>query len=166
MGMIRSVLRSTQLKTPPPLGTTNSVATCARRISKRNVLMRFILALTVVIMLLGTLMAAPTESKVRRNYELYSWRDANRNWNFALLPHTNRNHSAEEVFGKKDVIHGVGHLKEKLAKLPRGTTVFWPRGIEGIPSDQFQYPPHAIVDELQIHARAHHIRLDIEGPMK
>lgn len=69
-----------------------------------------------------------------KGYELYSWESKEGEWCFCLVTGTNRLKTEKEIrtFEKviqggwvKITIKGVPAIKELLAKLPKGNSVFW-----------------------------------------
>lgn len=60
-----------------------------------------------------------------KGMELYSWKPTDGDWHFSLLPGTNRQKSVSEVTKPEYTIVGVDHLKQKLAVLVKGESVFW-----------------------------------------
>ena len=61
-----------------------------------------------------------------KGVELYSWKDcASCEWQFALLPGTNRLKTLTEIKEPTRVIRGVSELKQHLSRLPEGEQVGW-----------------------------------------
>ncbi|HEY9075237.1 MAG TPA: hypothetical protein VIO61_01750 [Anaerolineaceae bacterium] len=60
-----------------------------------------------------------------KGIELYSWKPEGKDWQFSLLPGTNRLKSTEEVTASQATISGVTALKKHLASLAVGEQVFW-----------------------------------------
>lgn len=60
-----------------------------------------------------------------KGIELYSWKPEGKDWQFSLLPGTNRLKTTEEVTAPKETISGVTALKQRLAALAVGEQVFW-----------------------------------------
>jgi tRNA(adenine34) deaminase len=61
-----------------------------------------------------------------KGIELYSWRTCSScEWQFSLLPGTNRSKTAEEVRRPSTAISGVARLEQRLALLAEGEQVFW-----------------------------------------
>jgi hypothetical protein len=98
------------------------------------------------------------EAKPRfKGVELYSWRDKEGNWVFALLNGTNRLKTRDEVKAPKISIKGVKELKTALARLAEDEHVFWTHLIEG-----FEFPPEAMQKEIAEAAKGAKIELLIE----
>ncbi len=61
-----------------------------------------------------------------KGVELYSWKDcASCEWQFALLPGTNRLKTLTEIKEPTRIIRGVTKLRQHLSRLPEGEQVFW-----------------------------------------
>jgi hypothetical protein len=78
-----------------------------------------------------------------KGVELYSWKDKDGDWVFALLDGTNRNKSEKEIKGTKDLIKGLKDLNKALSRLAEGEQVSWSHRIAG-----FEFPPKATRDEI------------------
>jgi hypothetical protein len=59
-----------------------------------------------------------------KGWELYSWPNGH-DWNYGLLPGTNRLKSYNEVVNSPWRVTGIQLLKEMLLILPEGESVFW-----------------------------------------
>lgn len=59
-----------------------------------------------------------------KGWELYSWPNGN-DWNYSILPGTNRLKSYEEVTTNKIIVPGKDSLKMLLGKLPENEQIFW-----------------------------------------
>lgn len=59
-----------------------------------------------------------------KGWELYSWPNGN-DWNYSVLPGTNRLKSYNEVIENKIVVLGIDSLKMLLDKLPAKEEIFW-----------------------------------------
>lgn len=59
-----------------------------------------------------------------KGWELYSWPNGN-DWNYGLLPGTNRLKSYDEVVNSPFRVTGIEMLKAMLLKLPDEETVIW-----------------------------------------
>jgi len=91
-----------------------------------------------------------------KGMELYSWRGPDGEWLFGLTPGTNRRKSVEEIQGAT-TIQGIEELKQALAQLAEGEQVFWSHvGLEG-----FEYPPAAVLREVQSFAREHEVEVEV-----
>jgi len=61
-----------------------------------------------------------------KGVELYSWKDcASCEWQFALLPGTNRLKTLTEIKEPTRAISGVTKLRQHLSRLAEGEQVFW-----------------------------------------
>ncbi len=61
-----------------------------------------------------------------KGIELYSWKmPSSGQWSFTLLPGTNRNKRCEEISDPRQAIHAIAVLKERIAHLAPGESVFW-----------------------------------------
>lgn len=105
---------------------------------------------------------AEREAKARfKGVELYSWKDKEDNWVFALLDGTNRLKSAEEVKGTENQIKGAAELKKAFARLAVGERVSWTHPIEG-----FAFPPKATRKEIEKAAKEAKIDLQTSAGKK
>jgi len=59
-----------------------------------------------------------------KGWELYSWPNGD-DWNYSILPGTNRTKSYVEVTGNRIVVLGRDSLKMLLDKIPEGESIFW-----------------------------------------
>jgi len=59
-----------------------------------------------------------------KGWELYSWPNGN-DWNYALLPGTNRLKSYDEVVNSPFRVTGITLLEKMLLKLPAEESVIW-----------------------------------------
>jgi hypothetical protein len=59
-----------------------------------------------------------------KGWELYSWPNGN-DWNYSILPGTNRIKSYTEVTTNRIVVMGKDSLKMLLNKMPEGEHIFW-----------------------------------------
>jgi hypothetical protein len=59
-----------------------------------------------------------------KGWELYSWPNGN-DWNYALLPGTNRLKSYGEVVNSPYRVTGIEMLERMLLKLPEGESIIW-----------------------------------------
>jgi hypothetical protein len=100
------------------------------------------------------------EEKPRfKGVELYSWKDKEGNWVFALLNGTNRLKTAEEVKGADNQFKGTVGLKRALAGLAVGEQVSWAHPIKG-----FEFPPEATRKEIEKAAKEAQIELRTPAP--
>ena len=86
-----------------------------------------------------------------KGVELYSWVDpATKNWNFALLPGTNRNKTVPEILGTRDTAHSATELKERISRFAPSESVFWLVPEAG----GFSLPPKEVIDGIIVHAES------------
>ncbi len=88
----------------------------------------------VLVVAIGCLLALPAvslakekrEAKPRfKGVELYSWKDKDGNWKFALLDGTNAQKTEQDVKSDPDVLAGADALTKSLRLLAEGEEVFW-----------------------------------------
>ncbi len=108
-----------------------------------------------------------TAAKEPPTYELYSWQDDKGAWDFSLLYTTSRQKTAEEVFNDKAIMSGVGKLRQRMSKLPKGSTIVWFdkltfSGIKIKGTEKLKYPPKEIIDQVKSYAQKH--TLKVLGP--
>ena len=110
----------------------------------------------------NTLAARPTPVLLpasMKGYELYSWQVGDE-WLFTLITGTNRNKTVEEIKASdnsetpdgwvKITVMGAEELKNLLARIPAGESVFWVDGL--IAPAEFAKPPAVLVDEIEEYA--------------
>jgi hypothetical protein len=102
---------------------------------------------------------APSDEKLwhsEKGYEVYSWRDRDHGWRFALLAGTNRLKSPDEIFSA-----GVAQaaLLAQLDRLPELEEVSWcpPPNLETSPA--LEFPPRDVVDAVVQHGHARKLLL-------
>lgn len=115
---------------------------------------------------LGTLFIAPARADERsaqrtfKGVELYSWKNSNGDWLFALLPGTNRLKTETEVKKKDNWIAGADELDKRLGRLAEGEQVFWFHGgLRG-----FAHPDQKMM--LAIGSSAKKAKVDLHLPPK
>lgn len=59
-----------------------------------------------------------------KGYELYSWPNGD-DWNYSILPGTNRTKTLGEVTGNPITVFGSDSLKMLLDKMPVNENIFW-----------------------------------------
>jgi len=120
--------------------------------------------LTGMLFSFATVLASEGRRAKPGTYELYSWREPNADQLlFSLLPHMNRYYSAEEVFNQSESIRGIHQLKQRIAKLPAGTVVFWPASLQGGSTQRLEYPSDRVIRDLQTYAGKYQVQIDVEG---
>ena len=105
-------------------------------------------------------------------YELYSWSESDRIWNFCLLPSPSGvNIPVESIFNKKFRVTGLDQLKQKISLLPTGTTILWMNGITSgqtptAESNKLALPPVKTVKQVKSFASAHGVQIEVpsSGP--
>jgi hypothetical protein len=106
----------------------------------------------VLVLLLGMLSTAVLGQETPRpsrpafkGVELYSWRICmSCDWQFALLPGTNRLKTLAEIREPAKAISGVAELEQRLSRLAEGERVFWfHRSLA-----ELSYPEPAIVAQV------------------
>jgi hypothetical protein len=113
--------------------------------------------------------AATQKNSIISTYELYSWRQADGDWNFCILFTTNRQKTTQEVFSRKCTVRGTRNLKERISMLPPGSTIVWFDrltfgGIRVKGSESLKYPPREMLDDVTKFAEEH--KITILGPDK
>lgn len=102
--------------------------------------------------------------------ELYSWKDAESEWVFKLVVGTNRLKLEEEIKFPGGQLHGVEELKKALARLAVGEYVAWCHQYIGDDSpdraEAFQFPPKAMVEEIEKAAKDAEIHLEIDPALR
>jgi len=102
-----------------------------------------------------------------RLYELYSWPESDRIWNFCLLPSPSGvNIPVESIFNKKFRVTGLDQLKRKISLLPTGTTILWMNGITSgqtptAESKKLALPPVKTVKQVKSFASAHGVQIEV-----
>jgi hypothetical protein len=96
-----------------------------------------------------------------KGVELYSWKDKDGAWQFALLNGTNRLKTEDEVKAARTRVKGARELKKSLAHLAVGEQVFWTHPIKG-----FEFPPQATREEIEKAAKQAKIDLKISAAEK
>lgn len=77
-------------------------------------------AYPVAVIKLDTLTFYPS----MKGWELYSWPNG-ADWNYSILPGTNRVKSYEEVTTNSILVRGIDSLKMVLDKIPENESIFW-----------------------------------------
>jgi hypothetical protein len=109
-------------------------------------------------------MAQNKEPKPVLTNELYSWKDSNGEWTFSILGTTNRQKTAEEVFGEKEAIHGVDQLKRRISHLPRPSRLVWFdklifNGTPVVGTERLGWPTKEVIEEVKRYAAARHVEV-------
>ncbi|MBI4835299.1 MAG: hypothetical protein HY811_10865 [Planctomycetes bacterium] len=87
-----------------------------------------------------------------KGMELYSWKNENDEWCFALMYGTNRDKSYDEITSKENTIVGIPNLKEKLKLLALGEQLFWFNSLRNPPADakyKLAYPPEIVIKDIK-----------------
>jgi len=126
--------------------------------------LRFPIALIGLAFVLATMLTSaqePTRAAQRtmKGIELYSWPDSSTHqWNFVLLPGTNRNKTTAEIKASRNILKTLEELKARLATLAVGECIFWnPR----VDSQQFSLPPQEQVQQITIYCETRKLNLSI-----
>ena len=102
-----------------------------------------------------------------KGYELYSW-EQDGEWNFTLMTGTNRNKSYDEIVTPGNVetanvvkvhVKGISALKELINRIPSGQIVSWIGNTVRV--EGFTLPTDSIVREIEEHARARDVTLQV-----
>jgi hypothetical protein len=119
--------------------------------------------LIVLLSFMSTLLVTPAQSQERpsqkafKGMELYSWKDTNGDWVFALLPGTNRLKAEAEAKKKETQIPGADELGKHFLRLAEGEQVFWfHRDLKG-----FSYPDEKMIDEIASLAKKAKVELHV-----
>lgn len=100
-------------------------------------------------------------------YDLYSWPNSDRGWNFCILPVSGAEKNVELVFDHKTMLRGIVMLKRKISTLPSGSEIHW---LDRIPSgtgpkakgsECLAYPPAVIVNQVKQYARKRQIKVEV-----
>ncbi|MBN2044639.1 MAG: hypothetical protein JW757_06445 [Anaerolineales bacterium] len=119
------------------------------------------------IVILLCLVACQTQSPERaaeltfKGMELYSWQAESGEWQFSLLPGTNRIKTFAEVAADPLDQH---ELEADLSKLAVGETVFWVNRVEGDVSGQMVFPPQVVIEAIVRHANGVDVTVEILHP--
>ena len=104
-----------------------------------------------------------------RLYELYSWPQSDRTWDFCLLPSPSGvNIPVEVIFNKQFRLTGVDELKQKISLLRTGTTILWMNGITSgqtptSESDKLALPPLETVEQVKRYAGERGVQVQVSG---
>jgi hypothetical protein len=94
--------------------------------------------------------------------ELYSWRNKNGDWQYAVLEGTNRNKTLAEIQATPLDSQGV---KNAIARMAVGESLFWTNNVYDPSSGQtvkLPFPPETVVNELK--EFAHEKQIDLYIP--
>jgi diacylglycerol kinase len=109
----------------------------------------------------GSPEAARPAQTAFKGMELYSWRNEDGGWQYAILEGTNRNKTMEEVQVTPLDLQGVKNAIERMAV---GESLFWIKSVYDTGSSKtvnLSFPPDAVVDELMGFAREKQVDLYI-----
>jgi len=115
-----------------------------------------LVALAAVVALPFGRAAAVDPPKPLKGYELYSWHDEKKGWQFAVVTGTNELKTEKQVKGAATVFTGSDKMLDGLKKLPKGASVVWSHLISG-----FEYPPESEVKSIREAAKAAGIDLRV-----
>jgi hypothetical protein len=87
-----------------------------------------------------------------KGWELYSWTNGN-DFNYSLLPGTNRLKSYNEIIGNKLIVFGKDSLIMLLDKLPANENVFWigKNCLQRIRDEYFSLPDNNTINSIKTH---------------
>jgi hypothetical protein len=102
-----------------------------------------------------------------KGYELYSWPNGD-DWNYSVLPGTNRNKSLEEVTGNRIIVYGKDSLKQVLDKMPAHECITWEgenwlNRIWGGNYGNLSLPGRDLVNEIIMYAQERQINIQINN---
>ena len=103
--------------------------------------------------------AAAQQPKPLKGYELYSWQDEKKGWQFAIVVGTNELKTEYKVKTAPTVYTGTDKLIDAFKQLPKGVTVSWSHNIKG-----FEYPVES--DRRLIQDTAKAMEIDLRVPEK
>jgi hypothetical protein len=85
-------------------------------------------------------------------YELYSWKADSGEWNFSVFGTCSHNRTQAEVTDPEMVLSNFTKFKDKIKKLPKGSSLVWFDHLDSKTSTRakevIQYPPKDIYDEV------------------
>jgi len=120
-----------------------------------------LIGLAFVLVSLSTPAQEPTRAAKRemKGIKLYSWPDnSTHQWNFVLMPGTNRNKTTAEIKASRNTLKTLEELKTRLATLAVGEYVFWDLRVD---SQQFSLPPQEQVQQITAYCEARKLKLSI-----
>lgn len=124
----------------------------------KSLLSMVLIACTFTLLIPNSQADEKREAKPRfKGVELYSWKNNEGEWVFALLSGTNRQKNEKEVKDEKNLIKGTKELKKALALLAEGENVIWSsHRLNG-----FEFPPEKVRKEIEKTAKESKIDLAI-----
>lgn len=145
------------------------LAKVSKDVGAAAVLVAAVAAVLIGLLILGPPLLAKISSMTRpqalanqlafKGMELYSWQNSAGEWQYILLPGTNRGKTFEEIQVSPLDLDGI---KTALAGLPSGESVFWTNNVFDTASNQMitlPFPSQTIIDEIKELARSHNINL-------
>ncbi|MBC8005545.1 MAG: hypothetical protein H7X84_08715, partial [Verrucomicrobia bacterium] len=94
-----------------------------------------------------------------KGWELYSWANGD-DWNYSILPGTNRVKSYKEVIANKTTVVGKDSLKLLLDKFPTNEYISWIVRVQG-DGGNLALPDQATMDEIKNYAAQKELKLTI-----
>ena len=95
--------------------------------------------------------------KEAKGVELYSWKDSNGDWIFALLPGTDRLKTEAEIKERENQVFGEGELADHFLHLAEGEWVSWYHGnVIG-----FEYPDLKVMNNVAASAKKAKVELHL-----
>ena len=96
-------------------------------------------------------------------YELYSWHESDGEWCFSILTPTDRAKTAEDIFDKRETIHGISKLKESILKMQRNTELIWMKnpwkGTSVKGTESVVWPSKEIMNDVKQFAATKHVEV-------
>lgn len=118
-----------------------------------------ILLLALLLVCAAPALADRAQRPTFKGVELYSWSDA-QNWNYVLLPGTNRNKSWSEL-QTAPRLRTESELKQSLASLAVGEQVFWSNQLGHGAASKLQYPARPAIDALKVFCAQNQVELHV-----
>lgn len=119
--------------------------------------------LLIFLSVVASLVVVPLQAQERsrekafKGMELYSWKDSNGDWVFALLPGTNRIKPETEIKKQEKQIPNTNELEIRFSQLAEGEQVFW------VNPDRkgFSYPNQSTIDKIIASAKKAKVELHV-----
>jgi hypothetical protein len=128
---------------------------------------RVLLVLCCCIAPFGLPQTRPLPEEVK-TFEMYSWQDAKRQWNFSIFPAiTSSGLSPNVVMRKSSTLAGLEALKKAIAKLPAGSDILWMKSTIGVwkgakGSERLKYPPAELMSEIRRYCESNKFKILVE----
>jgi hypothetical protein len=118
-----------------------------------------LVALAAVVAVPFGRVAAAQAKPPLKGYELYSWHDEKKGWQFVVMTGTNELKTEKQVKGAATIYTGSDKMLDALRQLPKGKSVGWYHNIKG-----FEYPPDSELKSIREAAKA--AGIDLRVPEK